>query len=48
MFCFQEMFYFTGKSAAPKVYPGHQEFTDIGSEKQKNEEVTADAVTIKN
>jgi len=30
------------------VYPGHGEFTDIGSEKQKNEEVTVDAITIKN
>jgi hydroxyacylglutathione hydrolase len=33
---------------AIKVYPGHGEFTDIGSEKQKNEEVTTDAVHIKN
>lgn len=31
-----------------KVYPGHGEFTDIGSEKQENEEVTIDAVTVKN
>jgi glyoxylase-like metal-dependent hydrolase (beta-lactamase superfamily II) len=31
-----------------KVYPGHGEFTDIGSEKEKNEEVTADAANIKN
>ncbi len=31
-----------------KVYPGHGEFTDIGSEKKKNEEVTADTVNIKN
>ena len=33
---------------ATKVYPGHGEFTDIGSEKLKNEEVTIDAVHIKN
>ncbi len=33
---------------ATKVYPGHGEFTDIGSEKEKNEEVTVDAATIKN
>ncbi len=31
-----------------KVYPGHGEFTDIGAEKKKNEEVTADTVNIKN
>ncbi len=31
-----------------KVYPGHGEFTDIGTEKTENEEVTVDAVTIKN
>ena len=31
-----------------KVYPGHGEFTDIGSEKLENEEVREDAVTIKN
>ncbi len=31
-----------------KVYPGHGEFTDIGTEKMENEEVTIDAVTIKN
>ena len=31
-----------------KVYPGHGEFTDIGSEKLENEEVCEDAVTIKN
>jgi len=34
--------------ANTKVYPGHGEFTDIGSEKQYNEEVTVDAATIKN
>ncbi len=33
---------------ATKVYPGHGEFTDIGTEKTENEEVTADAVTIRN
>ena len=31
-----------------KVYPGHGEFTDIGTEKTENEEVRIDAVTIKN
>jgi len=31
-----------------KVYPGHGEFTDIGTEKRENEEITADAVTIRN
>ena len=31
-----------------KVYPGHGEFTDIGTEKMENEDVTVDAVTIKN
>jgi glyoxylase-like metal-dependent hydrolase (beta-lactamase superfamily II) len=31
-----------------KVYPGHGEFTDIGSEKRENEEVRIDAVTIQN
>ncbi len=31
-----------------KVYPGHGEFTDIGTEKTENEEVTIDVVTIKN
>jgi glyoxylase-like metal-dependent hydrolase (beta-lactamase superfamily II) len=31
-----------------KVYPGHGEFTDIGTEKMENEEVTVDAMTIKN
>jgi glyoxylase-like metal-dependent hydrolase (beta-lactamase superfamily II) len=31
-----------------KVYPGHGEFTDIGSEKRENEEVTADQATVKN
>ncbi len=31
-----------------KVYPGHGEFTDIGTEKLENEEVTVDAVTIRN
>lgn len=31
-----------------KVYPGHGEFTDIGSEKTQNEEVTVNAVTIQN
>jgi glyoxylase-like metal-dependent hydrolase (beta-lactamase superfamily II) len=31
-----------------KVYPGHGEFTNIGSEKQKNKEVTVDEVAIKN
>jgi glyoxylase-like metal-dependent hydrolase (beta-lactamase superfamily II) len=30
-----------------KVYPGHGEFTDIGTEKTENEEVTEDAVTMK-
>jgi glyoxylase-like metal-dependent hydrolase (beta-lactamase superfamily II) len=33
---------------ATKVYPGHGEFTTIGEEKLQNEEVTAEAVTIKN
>lgn len=33
---------------ATKVYPGHGEFTDIGTEKRDNEEITADTVTIKN
>jgi hydroxyacylglutathione hydrolase len=28
-----------------KVYPGHGEFTDIGTEKMENEEVTINAVT---
>jgi glyoxylase-like metal-dependent hydrolase (beta-lactamase superfamily II) len=31
-----------------KVYPGHGEFTDIGSEEKNNEEVTIDTVAIKN
>lgn len=31
-----------------KVYPGHGEFTDIGSEKRENEEVTLDAANVKN
>lgn len=31
-----------------KIYPGHGEFTDIGTEKKENEEVRLDAVTIKN
>lgn len=31
-----------------RVYPGHGEFTDIGTEKRENEEITVDAVTIKN
>jgi hypothetical protein len=31
-----------------KVYPGRGEFTDIGSEKRENEEVSADAVDVKN
>jgi len=30
------------------VYPGHGEFTDIGTEKVENEEVTVNAVSIKN
>lgn len=33
---------------ATKVYPGHGDFTDIGTEKRENEEITVDAVTIKN
>jgi hydroxyacylglutathione hydrolase len=33
---------------ATKVYPGHGGFTDIGTEKTENEEITIDAVTIKN
>jgi hydroxyacylglutathione hydrolase len=31
-----------------KVYPGHGEETDIGSEKRSNEEVSADVVSVKN
>ena len=31
-----------------KVYPGHGQFTDIGSEKIKNEEVTLARVNIQN
>ncbi len=31
-----------------KVYPGHGEFTDIGTEETENEEVRVDGVTIKN
>jgi glyoxylase-like metal-dependent hydrolase (beta-lactamase superfamily II) len=31
-----------------KVYPGHGEFTDIGSEKIENEEVRIDTETVKN
>jgi hydroxyacylglutathione hydrolase len=31
-----------------KVYPGHGEFTNIGSEKRENEEVSVDAVNVKN
>jgi len=31
-----------------KVYPGHGEFTDIGSEKLENKEVSLEAVTIRN
>ncbi len=31
-----------------KVYPGHGEFTDIGSEKHENEEVTIDTEMVKN
>jgi glyoxylase-like metal-dependent hydrolase (beta-lactamase superfamily II) len=31
-----------------KVYPGHGEFTDIGTEKTENEEVRIDGVSIKN
>jgi glyoxylase-like metal-dependent hydrolase (beta-lactamase superfamily II) len=31
-----------------KVYPGHGEFADIGTEKAKNEEVRIDAATVKN
>lgn len=30
------------------VYPGHYEYTDIGSEKKQNEEITADTVTLEN
>ncbi|MFC1475734.1 MBL fold metallo-hydrolase [Candidatus Zixiibacteriota bacterium] len=30
------------------VYPGHYEYTDIGSEKEQNEEVPADTVTSEN
>lgn len=33
---------------ATKVYPGHGEFTDIGSEKRENEEVSAAVATVKN
>jgi hydroxyacylglutathione hydrolase len=33
---------------ATRVYPGHGEFTDIGSEKRANEEVSIDAVNVKN
>jgi glyoxylase-like metal-dependent hydrolase (beta-lactamase superfamily II) len=29
-----------------KVYPGHGEYTDIGSEKRSNEEVSADFVSV--
>jgi glyoxylase-like metal-dependent hydrolase (beta-lactamase superfamily II) len=31
-----------------KVYPGHGEFTDIGSEKFENEEVTINAIATIN
>jgi len=33
---------------ATKVYPGHGEFTDIGSEKQENEEVTVADANVEN
>lgn len=31
-----------------KVYPGHGEFTDIGTEKMENEEVSIDSETVRN
>jgi glyoxylase-like metal-dependent hydrolase (beta-lactamase superfamily II) len=31
-----------------KVYPGHGQFTDIGTEKTDNEEVTLNEINIKN
>ncbi len=39
---------YTSLPDTTRVYPGHGEFTDIGSEKRENEEVTIDAVTVKN
>jgi glyoxylase-like metal-dependent hydrolase (beta-lactamase superfamily II) len=39
---------FTELPDTTKVYPGHGEFPNIGSEKQKNKEVTVDEVGIKN
>ena len=33
---------------ATKVYPGHGEFTDIGTEKTENEEITVDDIMIEN
>jgi glyoxylase-like metal-dependent hydrolase (beta-lactamase superfamily II) len=31
-----------------KVYPGHGQFTDIGSEKIENEEITINEVNLQN
>jgi glyoxylase-like metal-dependent hydrolase (beta-lactamase superfamily II) len=39
---------YTQLSEETKVYPGHGQYTDIGSEKIKNEEVTESEVNLKN
>jgi glyoxylase-like metal-dependent hydrolase (beta-lactamase superfamily II) len=31
-----------------KVYPGHGDYTDIGSEKRSNKEVSEEVISVKN
>jgi glyoxylase-like metal-dependent hydrolase (beta-lactamase superfamily II) len=39
---------YTELPGSTKVYPGHGEFTDIGTERTENQEVRIDGATIKN